>query len=76
MSGRVALDSPFLGSLLELLRGTLPGLLLPGLLLPGLLLPGLPRGTLPERLLGSVCYSAQVSFLLDSEYEAVVAVVV
>lgn len=66
MSGRVALDSPFLGSLLELLRGTLPGLLL----------PGLPRGTLPERLLGSVCYSAQVSFLLDSEYEAVVAVVV
>lgn len=71
MSGRVALDSPFLGSLLELLRGTLPGLLL-----PGLLLPGLPRGTLPERLLGSVCYSAQVSFLLDSEYEAVVAVVV
>ena len=67
MSGRVALDSPFFASL--------PGRSLPGRSLPGRSLPGLPRGTLLEQLPGSGCYSAQVSFLIASEYESLVAVV-
>ena len=70
VSGRVVLDFSFLGSLLELPRGPLPERPL-----PERPLPGLPRRTLPERLPRSGCYSAQVSFLIASEYESLVAVV-
>ena len=70
MSGRVVLDFPFLGSLLELPRGSLPERSL-----PERSLPGLPCRTVPERLPRSGCYSAQVSFLIASEYESLVAVV-
>eukprot|EP00076_Gallus_gallus_P042188 XP_025007726.1 uncharacterized protein LOC112532707 [Gallus gallus] len=53
VSGRVVLDFPFLGSLLELLRGSLPERSLPERSLPERSLPerSLPERSLPERSL-------------------------
>ena len=73
VSGRVVLDFPFLGSLLELPRGSLPERSLPERSLPERSLPerSLPERSLPEllrrtlleRVPRSGCYSAQVSEL-------------
>jgi len=68
VSGRGVLDFPFLGSLLELPRGSLPERSLPERSLPERSLPerALPellRRTLLERVPRSGCYSAQVSEL-------------
>ncbi|XP_040536442.1 uncharacterized protein LOC112533472 isoform X3, partial [Gallus gallus] len=92
VSGRVVLDFPFLGSLLELPRGSLPERSLPERSLPERSLPerslperslperslpGLPCRTVPERLPRSGCYSAQdILFSLAVRRSSVCQVVV